>query len=244
MTSAIRQTVEDVLIVDDERSAREILRIILSRHVPEIKSIRQASNATEALEMIRAKKPDLLFLDIEMPGKNAFDLLENLTDAQLNIIFTTAYNQYAIKAIRFSALDYILKPIEPEELLAAIERYRVRQFNQQQLINNLIGNTQKQEGQLLAIPTEQGTVFFDPLEIIRCEAQINYTLFIFNDGSTFLSSKTLKEYDELLLDHPFIRVHRSHLVNYTYLSAFQGENTLSLSNGDTVPVSRRKKACP
>ena len=234
------------LIIDDEPSAINTLRLMLERYVPEITDLRFTSNPEEALEIIQKTPPDILFLDIQMPLMNGFELLRKVPSINFKVIFTTAHDQYAIQAIRFSALDYLLKPIDADELRGAInlylERNNTEQVNDDQyknLLNN-IKATNKKEFRL-AIPTNNGMYFYSPDEIIRLEGESNYTRLFLTDKKPLLVSKTLKEYDEILADHGFIRVHKSHLVNKKYVVNYTTDGLLVLTDQSKVEISRRRR---
>jgi two-component system LytT family response regulator len=190
--------------------------------------------------------PDLVMLDIEMPGMNGFDFLNKAAGYDFDVIFTTAFDQYAIKAIRFSALDYLLKPLDLVDLQNALNRFIARRHQQRdhkELVHNLIENIQKQETDeyRLAISTSEGVFFHLPSEIIRCEGENNYTTFHFEKAKPLVVSHTLKEYESMLTDYGFIRVHKSHLINMKFVSRVDRDGFLWLSNGHQVPVSRRRK---
>ena len=237
-----------VLIVDDEKRAINILKILLEKHIDGIDDVHTALGPEEGLLKFEHTNPDLLFLDVEMPGMTGFELLERIREfnKNVNVIFTTAYDHYAIRAIRFSAIDYLLKPIDLQELKEAYQRYldSVRQPDGkgEELLSNLLSNirsihTQKPR---LAIPTQGGAVFYDVDEIVRCESKDNYTVFHIADGQTFMSSKTLKDYDALLNDYNFLRVHQSHLIHPAFIKQYTQKGLLELKDGSNVPVSRRK----
>lgn len=232
------------LIIDDEESTINVLQLLLQKHIPEITEVITAVGAVHGQQLINEKKPDLIFLDIEMPLMNGFELLEKFPHHKFEVIFVTAYDHYAIKAIKYSALDYILKPVDTDELRSAVNRFiEKRQLKQQtgNLYKNLLHNlTLPEEDYRLAIATTEGTFFFQPDEIIRCEAVGNYTKFFLNNNKSFTSSRTLKEYDELLASRQFLRVHRTHLVNKKYINSFSGDRELKLTDGSAVEVSRRK----
>jgi two-component system LytT family response regulator len=237
-----------ILIVDDEPAAGNILKMLIERHVPIQKEIRYAGSPEEALQLIPEWQPNLLMLDIEMPNMNGFDLLNRIGHWDFDVIFTTAYDKYAIKAIRFSALDYLLKPVDIIDLQNAINKHIIRreyqQVNQQQqLVSNLINNLQQKDQSAfkLALSTTEGVFFFDPNEIIRLEGESNYTRFYFVNQKPMLVSKTLKEYEDILLDHNFLRVHKSHLVNKKFVKHLDKEGLLWLTDGNYIAVSRRKK---
>jgi two-component system, LytTR family, response regulator len=237
-----------ILIIDDEPAASNILKMLIERHVPSQKEVRFTNSPEEALQVIPEWQPDLLMLDIEMPNMNGFDLLNRIGDWDFDVIFTTAYDKYAIKAIRFSALDYLLKPIDIPELQNAVNKHVVKKGarqtkDQQQLVSNLINNLQQKDpsGFKLALSTTEGVFFFDPKNIIRLEGESNYTRFYFSDHKPMLVSKTMKEYQDILNEHDFIRVHKSHLVNKKFAKQLDKEGLLWLTDGSHIVVSRRKK---
>lgn len=218
---------------------------MLQKHVPEITEVFTAAGPVMGKAMIAEVKPHLVFLDIEMPLMNGFELLEEFPRHDFEVIFVTAYDHYAIKAIRYSALDYLLKPVDTDELRNAVDRFSEKQKtaaqSQKPLYENLLHNlSRKEEDYRLAISTSEGTFFFQPDEIIRCEAVGNYTKFFLSNKKSFLSSRTLKEYDELLAGKQFLRVHRTHLVNKKYIQSLSGDREIKLSDGSHVEVSRRK----
>ena len=236
-----------ILIVDDEAAASNMLRVLIERQLKVEKEIVCCNNPQEALQIIPTFNPTLLMLDIEMPGMNGFDLLNKLGSWDFDLIFSTAYDKYAIKAIRFSALDYLLKPYDIEELQNALNRHIVKRehgFKQQEaLIQNLLANLRQKDktGFKLALNTSEGTFFFDPHDIIRLEGVSNYTRFYFSNHQPVLVSRTLKDYEELLTVHHFIRVHKSHLVNRAFVQHMDRDGVLWLRDGSHILVSRRKK---
>ncbi|MBR9920978.1 MAG: response regulator transcription factor [Bacteroidetes bacterium] len=234
------------LIIDDEDWAIQVLNRLLKRYFPEITEIQLASGPEEGLVLLESFKPNLLFLDVEMPDMNGFDVLNALPQRPFDVIFTTAYNQYAIQAIKFSALDYLLKPIDLQELQLAVDRFKEKQQSnpvRDSLYDNLINNLK--EGNVnhfkLAIPTQQGTTFYRPAEIIRCEGDRNYTHFHLTGNRNILSSLTLKNYEDLLADHGFLRVHKSHLINLNYVKSYSNAGTILLSDQSEVEVARRRR---
>ena len=237
-----------ILIIDDEPAASNVLKLLIESHVPAAGEVLTCNVPEEALRLIGSYKPTLLMLDIEMPNMNGFDLLNRVGHWDFDVIFTTAYDKYAIKAIRFSALDYLLKPIDIFDLQNAINRHIIKKEfqqpkQQQQLVNNLITNLQQkdQSSFKLALSTMQGVFFFEPANIIRLEGENNYTRFFFTDQKPILVSHTLKEYEEILNEYDFIRVHKSHLVNKKYVKHLDKEGLLWLTDGSHIVVSRRKK---
>jgi two-component system LytT family response regulator len=230
------------LIVDDESKALNLLKVTMERNFPGEFLVETAQGGEDGLNKLNNFKPDLLFLDIEMPTMSGFDLLAATPDVDCKVIFTTAYNQYAIRAIRYNALDYLLKPINPSELREAVQRFQ-EQKNKKEIYSKQLKNFfSNNKDKNLAITTYDGVVFLEVDKIIRCEADLNYTKFILEGNKTFLSSKTLKEYEDLLSVHNnFLRVHRSHLINMDYVLKFKNEGYLVLKDDSSVPVSRRRK---
>lgn len=235
-----------VLLIDDEERATDALRLMIEKMVPEIKQVYVCNDSRKAPEMIHACQPGLIFLDIQMPHLNGFQLLEKLPNKNFKIIFTTAYNEYAIQAIRFSAFDYLLKPIDSEELQSSVHRFLETQGDYRQqfdLLKNIMHNIQapSPEEFRLALPTKEGVHFLMPHEIIRCEAVGNYTKFFVEKNRTYLISRTLGEYDTLLSPHNFIRTHKSHLVNKKFISFIDHDGFAVLKDNSRVEVSRRRK---
>jgi len=234
------------LIIDDEVRATDSLRLLIEKMIPEIQQVYACNDSRLAGKMILEHKPGLVFLDIQMPHMNGFQMLESIPNKDFKIIFTTAYNEYAIQAIRFSAFDYLLKPIDAEELQSSVYRFldSNRDYKQQyDLLKNILHNIQaptKDEFRL-ALPTKDGVHFLNPADIIRCEAEGNYTKFFMQNNTTFLSSKTLGEYDTLLTPQRFIRTHKSHLVNKTFIAFVDHDGFAVLKDKTKVEVSRRRK---
>ncbi|MEO7307663.1 MAG: LytTR family DNA-binding domain-containing protein [Ferruginibacter sp.] len=238
-----------ILIVDDERSAVRILKVLIEKHILVDKQIEITNDPEEALKLMDTFKPSLVMLDIEMPGMNGFDFMNKASEWDFDVIFTTAFDQYAIKAIRFSALDYLLKPIDIVELKNAINRHIVKNQSsavnsQQPLVDNLIFNLKQKslEHFKLALSTSEGTFLYEPREIIVLEGSSNYTKFFFSGQRSLIVSKTMKEYEDILLDHQFLRVHKSFLVNRDHVIKVDKEGVLELSNHMHIPISRRRKA--
>lgn len=233
--------------MDDEPAAGSMLSVLINRYLPVEKEILCCQQPKEALRIIGEFKPHLLMLDIEMPEMNGFDLLNQLGQWDFDVIFTTAYDKYAIKAIRFSAMDYLLKPIDIVDLTNALNRHIVSRQEQQpastQLLHNLMDNIRSGEtGEFkLALRTMEGAFFFLPSQILRLEGVNNYTRFFFKDRKPMLVSRTLREYEELLEPYQFVRVHKSHVVNRAYVKQAGRDGTLVMEDGSTVPLSRRKK---
>lgn len=236
-----------ILIVDDEAAAGNVLKLLIERFIPQSKEIMYCNDPAQALELIKSFQPTLLMLDIEMPELNGFDFLNRANGCDFDVIFTTAFDQYAIKAIRFSALDYLLKPIDSVELQNAINRHILKKQpfieKQQLLVNNLLSNleTNAPANFKLALSTTEGVFFFEPSVIMYCEAENNYTRFIFAAHKPILISKTLGEYEEILEDHGFTRIHKSYLVNRKYVTRLDREGMVWMADGKPLSISRRRK---
>jgi two-component system LytT family response regulator len=220
---------------------------LLGKYCPEVDMHAFCTNADDAIEQIRMHKPELVFLDVEMPDKSGFDLLETLNEIHFHIIFTTAFNQYALRAIKFGALDYLLKPIDKDELRRAVDKYtkQQKQISIDQL-KALLSHTKKDNDysfQKIAFPTLHSYELVHLNDILACESSSNYTSIRLVSGKTILVSKTLKEIEELLNMPPFFRVHHSWLVNLQYAIRYiKGDGGyLVLSNETSIPVSRNKK---
>ncbi|MES2775799.1 MAG: LytTR family DNA-binding domain-containing protein [Bacteroidota bacterium] len=232
------------IIVDDELHCREVLRILLEMHCPEIEVLQECEDGYIALEAIKQHEPEIVFMDIEMPGMNAFDTLQQMTDINFNIIFTTAYDQYAIKAIKFSALDYLLKPIDADELVAAIAKAKLQaQPTQMQQVEQLQHHLQQPEEDFkLIISNAEGSFFIPPAEIIYCEGRNNYTHFFLTRDRKIVCGKTLKEFENILCSHGFLRIHKSLLANMQFIERFSASRTAVVLKDSTVlEVSRRRK---
>ena len=235
------------VIIEDEENASVILTNTISEYFPNIEVVAICKNNAEAKTAIENLKPDLVLSDVELKQESVFIMLQQLTAIDFEIIFITGYDRYAIQAIKFSALDYLLKPFSKTDLANAIQHYEQKQNKKQStqqfeaLFHNL-KNFQK-DSKKIALPTANGLSVFPLNDIIYCEAEINYTHFFLTSKNKILGTKTLKEYEEMLDDYDFIRVHKSHLINLHHVKNYtRGEGgTVTMSNGAVVEVSRRKK---
>ena len=236
------------ILIDDEPHNLSNLRSLLATYCPSVEVCAVALNAEEGKKALSKHQPDLLFLDIQMPEQNGFELLRSLAEYDFEVIFVTAYDQYAIQAMRFSAVDYLLKPVAISELQNAVEgatKQRALKVQNQQighLMRWLKAQSQQEELQI-ALSSWQETRFVKTSEIIRCESSNNYTTFFLTDGSALVVSKPIYEYDDLLSSHGFLRCHQSHLVNKTFIKSWKKDvgDVLLLTNGAQVPISRGKK---
>lgn len=235
------------LIVDDEQDAVEFISSIIREYCHSIEVVGKANNVIQGVAEINDKKPDLVFLDVEMPNGTGFDLLAQFPEKNFDVVFITAFNHYAIKAIKFSAVDYILKPININEFIEAVNRViKKRSDNIQhanESIKTLMENLRSAYPSRLAIPTADGMEYLNPKEIIRIEADRSYSWFFLNGDRKILVSKHLKEFQELLSDRYFFRSHNSHLVNLKYVKKFirKEGGYIEMTNGSMIPISRNRK---
>jgi two-component system LytT family response regulator len=234
------------IIIDDEPDCCESLSILLKKHCPEVNITGIFYSAEKALPAINELKPQLVFLDIEMPNMNGFAMMEKLPAIDFELIFTTSYDQYAIKAIRFSALDYLLKPIDREELQRAIEKVKNRMqkpLTQQLEILLQKINQPTTPIQRIALPTMEGLKLVPIDSIISCASEGNYTIFLLKGKQKIVVSRPLKEVEEMLAEHSFLRVHHSYIANMNEIEKFikTDGGYLIMSDGSSVDVSRSKK---
>lgn len=207
-----------VIIIEDEIRSREFLQAVLLEHCPGLEIVATAGNVDDAVQAIRSLRPDLIFLDIELQSGTGFDVLAQISDVQPAVIFTTAYDHYAIKAIKFSAVDYLLKPIDVDELKAAVARTQSMQEKEsgQKTLNALMQNLKQlrtADNPTITLSVADGLEFIPLSDIIRIEAAGAYTNFFLKGGKKLMVSKNLKEYENMLTDHDFMRVHNSHIIN-------------------------------
>lgn len=236
------------VIIDDEPGNIGNLSLLLERHCPQVEIAGQALNADDAKQLILGVNPDLVFLDIQMPGKSGFDLLRGLDDHSFEIIFVTAFDKYGIQAVKFAAIDYLLKPIDVEELKEAVRKVvqrASRKHHNPQLENliQLLNGRHDRRLHRIALQGSKETRFVEPEKIIRCEASNNYTAFYLADGTRIVTSRPIFEYEELLKEYDFVRPHQSHLINKRFIRSWVKEDGgfLLLENEFQVPVSRAKR---
>lgn len=234
------------IIVDDEEKSRVTLQNMLNRHCVSVRVLELCESVEHALKAIEQHKPQLVFLDIEMPFNNGFALLERITNPRFNVIFTTAYDQYAIKAIKFSALDYLLKPVDAEELKDAVKRFselhaNSRQENNYELLMSAL-KLRNKAGKI-AVPTFDGLQMLHIEQIVKCTADESYTHITLLDGTKVVVSRILKEFEDLLSEYNFLRVHNSSLINLVHVKKYvKGEGGyVVMVDDESVEVSRRKK---
>ena len=235
------------IIVDDEPNNIQNLQTLLQTHCPDVTVLATAQNADDGIAAIKKHKPALIFLDIQMPLKSGFDVLTAFTEPDFEVIFITAYDQYGIQAIKFSALDYLLKPLNITELKTAISKAgkRINTKHKDHKLENLIANIIRGQKEVpkIALPTLKETRYIKVDEVIRCEASDNYTTFYTANDEQILVCKTLKEFAEILQQHGFIRAHQSHLVNVEFVKSLLKEDggVLQMNDGIKIPISRQNK---
>jgi two-component system LytT family response regulator len=233
------------IIIDDENHCIKTLHSLLASNFPEVKVLASCQESLKAYELILQHHPDFIFLDIEMPFLNGFDLLTKFEQIFFEVIFTTAYDSYAIKAIKFSALDYLLKPVSKDDLALAVEKIRLKQSSvtrAQLQMASAIQNRQLPD--TIALPTSEGLIFANVNDIVYCTADGGYTRLIMTGNQELLLSKTLGDVDELLADAHFFRIHHSSLVNLRQVKKYiRGEGgEVVMSNGQTLQLARTRKA--
>jgi two-component system, LytTR family, response regulator len=235
------------VIIEDEAASRETLKNYLTKYCKEVSVVGEADSVKTGIEAITRHKPDVIFLDIEMPYGNAFDLLDQIEEKNFETVFVTAYDHYAMKAINFSASYYILKPIDIDDLIKAVDIISEKKESREHALRTkiLIDNIKIENKQLqkLMLPLLDGFEVANIKDIIRCQANDNLTEFFFNDGSHRLICRTLKFYEELLTDLDFIRIHKSHLINLHYLKRYKkGKGgQVVMSDNSVLDVAPAKK---
>ena len=232
------------VLVDDEDNSLEALEILLNRYCPDVQVDGRAQSVEEAIETIDEIKPELVFLDIALPDGQGFEVLDNVSHSGFEVIFTTAYDQYALKAFDFSALDYLLKPINAEKLKQSVERFQ--EIRGQIDIGERVSVLKEKLGNLnerIILSSMDGFEVYKIADIIRCEANGSYTTFFIRDERKVVTSKTLNNFEKLLDDMPFVRVHSKHLVNLNYIKKYiSGRGGyIVFEDGTQVDVSERKK---
>lgn len=231
------------IIIDDEERGRQTLKVQISKYCPELEIVGEASGVQAGLEIIRHEKPDAVFLDIQMQDGTGFDLLEKIPIVNFAVVFATAYDQYAIQAFKFSATDYLLKPIDPDQLIKAVAKLQ-SELNSQSLnkkLEALFSNRNNFEK--IALPTFDGIILVKIKEIIRCQSESNYTTLFLPKGDKIVVTKTLKDFDEMLTPLGFFRIHQSHLINMAFVNKYiKGDGgSVKMDDGTVLEVARRRK---
>jgi two-component system LytT family response regulator len=233
------------ILIDDIEQARLTFRKDLEAYAPDVEIIAEAGGVVEGAKLLRRIQPDILFLDIQMQDGSGFDLLDVLPEIPFKIVFITASDAHAIKAFRYAAIDYLLKPVDPDELIGALDKYRKQHLNENakyRLLNESLKNHSR-PNERLALHSQDKINIVNISEILRCESNVNYTCFYFTGGKKLLVTKTLKEFEDLLGDQGFYRVHQSHLVNTKYIREYVKSDGghLIMNDGSMIPVSTRKR---
>ncbi len=234
------------ILIDDEERARNTLKKLLADFCPEVEIVAEAANVPDGVLVINQHRPQLVFLDIEMPDYSGFELLSFFRDVDFEIIFVTAYNDYALKAFEVSAIDYLLKPVDIDKLKLSVTKVqqKLKFFDMQPRLNLLKESFRTEQFSKIALPVADGLLFVDVTEIELLEADEAYTHVFLKNGSSVLVSKKLKFVEEVLSSRPnYFRCHRSHIVNINFLKKYgKGEGSLLLENGKTISVARERKA--
>ena len=235
-----------ILIIDDENRTRQLIAKMIDSFGFDVETIPEGENVESAIAVIKKHNPDIVFLDIQMPDGTGFDVLASLPEKKFEVIFITAHEEFAIKAIKFSALDYLLKPVDTNELKTALERalktISLNHFDNLKF-DALQTNIQPSEKRRLVLKTQESVHVVELDQIIRCEADRNYTSFFLKNNKRILVSRTLKEYETLLSNHNFLRVQQSHLVNIQYVDRYDKKNggAVVMKDGSEVPLSPAKR---
>lgn len=237
----------NTIIVDDEPNAVDFIFSIIGEYCPELEVTGKAYDVREGVDIIKDKKPDLVFLDVEMPHGTGFDLLDHFPEKDFDVVFITAFNHYAIKAIKFSAVDYILKPINIKEFIEAVKKVIQKRSDNKSGSNEnfkiLMENLRSGAPSRMAIPTSDGMEYLNPKEIIRIEADRSYSWFYLTGNRKILVSRHLKEFQDLLSDRWFFRSHNSHLINLKYVRKYirKEGGYIEMQDGEQIPISRNRK---
>ena len=233
------------IIIDDEADARASVRIIIESFTDKLEIVAEAASVEHSIEIINKHKPQLVFLDIDLEDGSAFDLLQKLEQPDFKIIFVTGFNDLAVKAFRFNALDYILKPINPDELIEATEKaiQTINDNNLQIQLRNLLEQKKSNKQKNIILTTLEDIHVVEIESIIHCESSGSYTTFFLNTGEKIMVSKNIKEYADLLSEHNFFRTHQSHLININYLQKYHKKDGgyIIMKDNSNIPLSKRKK---
>lgn len=229
------------IIIEDEKKSRQLLRVLLNEHCPQIDVVEDCEDLPTGVKAIHKHKPDLVFLDIELPGLSGLQLLDFINEEEItfSIIFVTAYNDYAIQAFKLSAIDYLLKPVNPVLLTEAVARYEKINTRKLQQLAILKSNLSSHEEKKIAIPNRDTVHYIKPRDILYVRGEGAYSTFYMNTGEKYMLSRNLKYVEEMIPTFPYLkRCHKSYIINKHYITSFSRQNyTLTLQNGEEIPVS-------
>lgn len=233
------------VIIDDEETGIDMLKFLLDKYVPDVKIVGQALRAQEGIELIENYKPEIVFLDISMPKMDGFELLEKVEWKEFNLVFTTAHQEHGLKALKLNAKDYLLKPIDYHDLIAAVERIKLKVVNvsSPEFDYSLLNQMKLQSAGRIAVNSKDGIEFVDPLDIVSCESSSNYTVISLCDGKSIICPKTLKEFAKLCAGTSnFMRVHHSYIVNLHKIARYQkDEENIIMNNNQKIPLAKSKR---
>lgn len=234
------------ILIDDEPNAIGLLTLRLTQHCPQVTVVASCTSSHKGIQAILDHRPDVVFLDIEMPQMNGFQVLEAVAGIAFSLVFVTAYDRFALKAFRYSAVDYLLKPIDTQELIQAVKRVEKNQKTAPEQIDHLRGQLTgpiKNLPDRIALPYQNGVAFVNLKDILYCESDDNHTKFYLADGQHYLATKSMREIQDLLEERDFLRVHRQYLINLSHIKKFvKGEgNYIVMTNQQSIPVSRTQK---
>ncbi len=236
----------EAVIIDDEQDSVKLLSLQLKMYCPQVRVVAECTSAEDGLQQIKTLKPSIVFLDIEMPVMNGFQLLEKLGEINFSLVFVTAYDQFAVKAFRFSALDYLLKPIDGKDLKTAVEKAENKIWPQPQqlsLLKDRLHSVEKKLPEKIALPYQNGVIFTEIKNVLYCESDNNYTRVHTVGGNQYTVSKTLGDIQQVLEERNFLRIHRQYLINLDHIKKYvKGEgNYVIMSNNASLPVARNQK---
>ena len=231
------------IIIDDNKNNRNRLTKMITDHFQNISIIGEAEDVESGVRIIGKLKPELVLLDIRMGDGDAFDMLKRIDNIFFKIIFVTAYEEFAMKAIKFSALDYLLKPVTVEDLKIAFEKAEKQILNDLKIqLSTLQLNLNSSKSKTIVLRTMDKIYLVEVKEIVHCESEGNYTLFFTQDGQKYMVSNPMKEYSDILEDHGFFRIHKSHIVNISFINSYDKAGYVILKDGNSLPVAKRKKS--
>ena len=234
------------IIIDDEETGIEILKLLIEKHLPELKVVGQATRAKEGIGLIEDYFPEIVFLDINMPEMNGFELLEELSWKKFNLIFTTAHQEYALRALKLHAKDYLLKPVDYKDLILSVNRVKKDIENQKKnslLEYALLNNISPVQPQKIALTSKDGVEFIDPVMIVSLESRSNYTLVQFSHAEAILTPKTLREFEQQLCNNShFMRVHNSFIINLHKVTKYlRDQDSILMNNDQKIPLSKKRR---